>query len=256
VPPSSRDTLIRTVVIDRPEKRNALSPELIVRLREDIAAASADEGLRAVILCGSGTVFSAGVDVQALAALTTPEKARALITSLHLLCAAVRECPVPVIAAIEGACVGGALELAAACDIRVAGESAFFAMPEVKLGLPSVIEAALLPRVMAPGPAAAMLYTGARITAAQAYQWGLVSELVPAGQAGAAARRMAGEIAECGPRAVRTQKQLLRHWETATPDDAIRHSINVFADAFAGREPLEGTSAWKEKRAPSWNPKK
>ena len=251
----SNASSLATVVIDRPEKRNALTLDMMRVLRADIAAYAAQPTLRALIVTGAEGTFCAGVDVHGLGALTTPEQARALITTCHELCQACRDCAVPVIAAIEGPCLGAGLELAAACDIRVAGEGAIFGMPEVRLGLPSVIEAALLPRLMGAGPAAALLYTGVSITTADAYRWGLVTTVAPPGGALAAATQVAHEIAANGPQAVRTQKALLRHWETAPLPDAIAHSIDVFTDTYSGTaraEPREGTAAWSEKRPPSW----
>ena len=133
-----------------------------------------------MVLTGAGEkAFSGGVDVEELGAATA-DTARAGITRLHRCITAVRECPVPVIARVNGYCIGGALELAAACDLRVAADHARFGMPEVRLGIPTVIEAALLPRLMGAGRARWLLLTGELIDAAEALHWGLVERVVAA----------------------------------------------------------------------------
>ncbi|MBI3638092.1 MAG: enoyl-CoA hydratase/isomerase family protein, partial [Candidatus Rokubacteria bacterium] len=138
--------------IDRPPL-NLLEPALIAALRRTFTDLAAESSLRAAVLTGSGRAFTAGMDVHVLHGLTAGS-AKALITSLHDAIAAVHEAPFPVIAAVNGACLGAGFELALACDLRVAATDARFGLPEVRVGVPSVIEAALLPPLVGPGRAA------------------------------------------------------------------------------------------------------
>ena len=132
------------VVLDRPDKLNALSLSLLGELIDILNRLRDDDDIRCVVLSGAGRAFSAGADLADLRRLERSSAER-FIRCLHDACQAVRDCPVPVIARIDGPCLGGALELAASCDMRAASGRSTFAMPEVRLGIPSVIEAALLP---------------------------------------------------------------------------------------------------------------
>src|SRR5689334_11003081 len=134
--------------------------------------------------------------------------AREFITLLHRACDALRRLPVPVIARIEGYALGAGLEVAAACDIRIASENARFGMPEVKVGIPSVIEAALLPSLIGWGRTRRLLLTGETVDAATALRWGLVEEVVPPAALDMAVERSLDAILACGPRAIRLQKEL------------------------------------------------
>jgi enoyl-CoA hydratase/carnithine racemase len=160
------------------------------------------------------------------------------ITRLHEACSALRQLPVPVIARISGYCLGAGLEVAASCDLRVASEHSSFGMPEVRVGIPSVIEAALLPRLVGWGMAARLIYTGETISAQEAAKCGLIESVVPEEQLDEAVNRWVEAILEAGPRAVRLQKALLRQWETLSLDEAIERGIESFAEAYRSDEPL------------------
>src|SRR5689334_15819468 len=138
--------------------------------------------------------------------------AREFITLLHRACDALRRLPVPVIARIDGYALGAGLELAAACDIRIAAAGARFGMPEVKVGIPSVIEAALLPSLIGWGRTRRLLYTGDTIDAAEAERWGLVERCVPTAELDGAIDAALDAILACGARAIRLQKALIREW--------------------------------------------
>jgi enoyl-CoA hydratase/carnithine racemase len=229
---------VATVLLNRPEKLNALSAALIGELTGAISALSRDGDLRAVVLAGAGRAFSAGADVAELGALTA-QTAEGFIRALSGACRAIRDCPVPVIARIDGACLGGALELAASCDLRAASERSSFAMPEVRVGIPSVIEAALLPRLMGWGRAAELLYTARTLTAAEALDAGLVEKVAPADALDEAVAMWTSAIVEAGPRAIRLQKALMRRWQDATVDAAIEAGVEAFREAHASDEPRE-----------------
>lgn len=219
------------VILDRPAKRNAISGEVAAELAAAFGDLSADADLRVVVLSGDGPSFCAGADVTELASLT-PETAEIFIRGLHTAIAAAMACPVPVIAAIRGACIGAGLELVAGCDLRIAGHDARFSMPEVKIGVPSVIEAALLPRLMGRGRAARLVLTGETIDAETAFKWGLVEELVPGDDLMFRAGALAAEIAEADPRAVRAQKRLIRAWDDLPIGQAVEVSVDAFADSY------------------------
>jgi enoyl-CoA hydratase len=163
-----RGGLVARITVNRPSKLNSLTPEAIAGLADTARRLQANEKLRAVVLTGAGDkAFVGGADIHTLASLDT-RGARAFITSMHEAIAAVGAIPVPVIARINGWCLGAGLELAVGCDLLVAAEHAMFGMPEVKVGVPSVIEAALLPRLVGWGKAAELVLLGENIDAADA----------------------------------------------------------------------------------------
>src|SRR5881275_3530002 len=193
--------------LDRPPL-NLLEPGLIRTLRETFEALAADRATRIAIVTGQGRAFTAGMDVAVLRDLD-PAGARELITGLHDAIAAVHAAPFPVIAALNGPCLGAGFELALACDLRVAVAGAPLGLPEVRVGVPSVIQAALLPPLVGPGRAAELLLTGEPITAERAREWGLVNDVVPAERLRAAVQALVERILACGPEAIRLQKELI-----------------------------------------------
>jgi enoyl-CoA hydratase/carnithine racemase len=138
---------------------------------------------------------------------------------------------------MHGYTLGAGLEVAASCDVRVAGAGGKFGMPEVRVGIPSVIEAALLPRLIGWGRTRRLLLTGETIDAARALAWGLVEEVVPDDALDAAVERVLADILACGPNAVRLQKRLIREWEELTLNAAIERGIDCFAEAWRSDEP-------------------
>ena len=229
---------VAIIAIDRPAKLNALNSETLHALTERITELSRDPTLRMIVLRGAGErAFASGADLGEMAALSGPEAARAFITRIHQACAAIRAAPVPVVARIVGPCLGAGLEIAASCDLRIAAANAHFAMPEVKLGLPSVVEAALLPRLVGLGRANRMLFTGEPIGAAEALNWGLVEEVVPEHAIDEAIARLTETILRAGPQAVRLQKALIAEWQELPLSGAIAAGIDCFARAWEGGEP-------------------
>ena len=228
---------------------NLFEPTLIQAVRDAFTELAADRATRVAVIIGSGRAFTAGMDVRILRDLDTG-RARELITSLHEAIAAVHQAPFPVIAAVNGACLGAGFELALACDMRVAAASATFGLPEVRVGVPSVIQAALLPPMIGPGRAAEMLLTGAPVTAAQALDWGLVNRVVADDRLRGAADEVVAAILASGPEAIRLQKELIVRWRETDLATAVRYGINAFAAAYATAEPREGMNAYLEKRRP------
>ena len=223
--------------VNRPNKLNVLNSALMTELTQTLRDLANDRDLRAVVITGAGDrSFVGGADIGEMAALD-PTSARAFITRLHGVMAAIRDLPVPVIARINGYCLGGGMELAAACDFRIAADNAKFGMPEVRVGLPSVIEAVLLPHLVGWGRTRWLLMTGEMIDAATAHQWGFVEFLTKPEDLDAVLDRSVQAIVESGPHAIRTQKVLIQSWESLPPDDAIAATIPVFGDSFETGEP-------------------
>jgi enoyl-CoA hydratase len=189
-----------------------------------------------------GRAFIGGADIDELAALDT-DSARAFITAVHVCCDAFRHLPVPVIARIDGYALGAGLELAAACDFRIASDRSMFGMPEVKIGIPSVVEAALLPTLIGPARARHLLLTGENIDAETSLAWGLVDRVVPSAELDAAVEALAAPILASGPQAVRIQKALILDWEEMHTTAAVERGIEAFVDAFSTDEPRRLTGA-------------
>jgi enoyl-CoA hydratase/carnithine racemase len=219
------------VVIDRPEKLNALTLEGARQLRDRLAAASGDRKVRAVIITGEGTSFSSGVDLHEFAD-GSPETGLTLIETLKDLCAEARTSPKPVVCAIRGHCLGGALELALASDLRVCTPDASFGMPEVAVGLPSVIDAALLVPYVGLGRARELVLTGDPIGAEQALAWGLVNRVVSSEQLLDEALALAERVSRHHPSTVRAQKELIEDWLNEPLQDAIDGSVGFLVEAF------------------------
>jgi enoyl-CoA hydratase/carnithine racemase len=154
------------------------------------------------------------------------------ITRLHGVCRGLRELPVPVVAAIRGYCLGAGLEIAASCDLRVAAADARFGMPEVLVGIPSVIEAALLPRLVGWGRASEMMLTGRTYDAAEAERFGLVEETVPVGELDHAVERRLGWLRRASPRALAAQKALFLAWEGGSLEQGIAAGVEALAAAY------------------------
>jgi len=230
---------------------NLIEPGLIGAIRETFQALSADRTIRAAVVTGSGRAFTAGMDVHVLAGLDVAG-ARALITALHDAIEAVHHAPFPVVAAVNGPCLGAGFELALACDLRVAATTATFGLPEVRVGVPSVIEAALLPPLVGPGRAAELLLTGEAIDAERALSWGLINQVVPAVELTTTVEVLVAKILAAGPTAIRLQKELMLRWRYTDLGTAIRYGINAFAAAYASGEPAEGAAAFLAKRAPKF----
>lgn len=239
---------IATLTIRAAGNLNVLGSPVIADLRNAMEHLSNDPQLRAVVLRGTGDkAFVAGADIKEMGALT-PETARVFIDGLRGLCESVRHCPVPVIARIPGWTLGGGLELAAACDIRIASNRAQLGMPEVKVGIPSIIHAALLPRLIGQARANWLLLTGDNIDATQALQWGLLDTVVPQERLDEEVARMAQKFAALGPQVLRQQKRLLREWQTTDLDSAIARGVEEFAAAFATGEPAQFMAPFLSKK--------
>src|SRR5277367_631194 len=232
---------VARLTIDNRAKLNSLNRALMTEIVETTVGLALDPELRLAILSGAGgRAFVGGADVSEIAALDHAS-ARSFIRLVHGCCDAFRR--LPVIARIDGYALGAGLELAAACDLRVASEGSIFGMPEVAIGIPSVVEAALLPKLIGPGRARQLLLTGETIGAAEALEWGLVDAVAPADRLEDAVDRLIRPILAAGPRAVRLQKSLILDWEELPIRAAIERGIDCFVSAFDNDEPARMAGA-------------
>ena len=239
---------VARITIDNQSKINVIDTQAMQAMVTALREVSADPHLRAVVLAGAGErAFIGGVDINEMSGLT-PTTARALIQTLHQVCVAIRACPVPVIARMQGYTLGGGLEVAAACDMRIAAEGARFGMPETRIGIPSVIEAALLPQLIGWGPTRRILFTGEIFGTIQAERWGLVEEVVPPAELDAAVARVVADVMACGPRAIRLQKRLMQQWESLSPDGAIQAGVECFVESWRDPEPARMMAAFLQSK--------
>jgi enoyl-CoA hydratase len=227
---------------------NILGSEAIQAIREGLETLAPDRQIRALILAGeSPKSMIGGADIKEMARLDQ-KSAEKFITGLRNLCEAVRMFPAPVIACLPGWCLGGGLEVAASCDFRVAANDAKFAMPEVRVGIPSVIHAALLPRLIGFARTRWLVMTAATIDAAIALAWGLVDVVAPEGGLDEAIENLVGDLLKCGPEALRSQKVLLRQWEELPLTEAINLSVGTFGRSFLTDEPKRLMQAFIDRK--------
>ena len=231
-----REGGVARIFLNRPQKVNALDSALLDALAAALESLSADATLRVLVIAGRGKAFCGGADVNELAALE-PRSARDFILRIHRACDAIRRLPVPVLAQLHGAVIGAGLELAASCDLRIAAEGTRFAMPEVRLGIPSVVEAALLPRLIGSGRAAWLVLTAEVIDAQRAYEWGLVERLCPAAQMDQTVAETVQQLLAGEREALRVQKELLQMWEEQPLSRSIAASVERFADTYSTATP-------------------
>lgn len=226
-----------TLTICNAGSLNILGSAGINGVREGLERLATERQIRVLVLKGaSERSLIGGADIKEMARLDQAS-AEAFITRLRDLCEAVRVFPAPVIARLPGWCLGGGLEVAAACDVRIAAHDARFGMPEVRVGIPSVIHAALLPRLVGWGRARWLIMTAEHIDAPTALAWGLVDVVAAEGGLDEAVEHTVKALLECGPEALRAQKALLRQWEELPLKQSVDLSIGVFGQAFLTDEP-------------------
>lgn len=225
---------------------NLVSSKMIEALGNAFAGLAADPPRCAVLFCSGG-----GADVREMAELDATT-ARAFITRLHEACVSIRDLDAPVIAAIDGPCLGAHLEVAAACDMRVASTRSLFGMPEIKVGLPSVIDAYWIALLCGLGNASALVFEGEMIPAAEAHRIGLVNRIAPDGALEKEALEWATSIARHSPVALAEQKRVLRDWTDAPYREAARASVERFVETISAGQAAEAMRAMLEKRSPRY----
>jgi enoyl-CoA hydratase len=225
-------------------KLNTLDRALMNEFVAAVDALAGRDDLRAVVLSGAGgKAFIGGANIPEMAALDRAS-AEDYIRLVHRTCDCLRQLPVPAIARIDGYALGAGLEVAVSCDLRVASTRARFGMPEVKVGIPSVVESALIPGLIGFGRARELLMLGEIIDAETALRWGLVERVVEAGALDSEVDKIVAALLTAGPQAVRSQKRLMREWEKLPADHAIEAGIGAFVRAFDTDEPRRMLAAF------------
>ena len=225
------------VTFNNPTKRNALGLAGKDRFVEIMTSLRHDMSVRAIVITGAGDKsFVGGTNLAELAEFDLAA-AEASANKTHRMCDSVRMCPVPVIARINGYCFGSGMELAACADMRVAADHARFGMPETRHGIPSGMEASVLPRLIGWGKACELVLTGDHIDAQEAYRISYLERLVPLAGLDAAVESWVKSLVACGPNAVRIQKRLIMDWDRMSPTEGARAGIQAFVDAYRTDEP-------------------
>lgn len=241
------------ITLNRPEKYNALSLSLLQALASALDRAEADDGVRAIVLTGAGKAFCAGADVTEMQPVEGVAGAQEWIGRRAPLFERVGACRKPVIAAINGAALGGGLEIAMQADIRVADQSARLGQPEIQLGImPGAGGTQRLARLIGLGRALEWLMTGDRMDASEAWRVGLVNRAVPDGQALAEAEKLAQRLAKQAPIALRLIKEVTRRGLDAPLEMGLAWERQAFAETLATEDRREGIRAFLEKRPPSF----
>lgn len=241
---------IAIVRLNRPAKLNALTAGMLDRLTQLFTGATANENLRAIVLTGAGAAFSAGTDIASLANLTEAEAHEASRRG-QAASDAIESSVVPVIAAINGAAIGGGCELALACHLRVAAKDARFGLPEAHLGLlPAYGGTQRLARIVGRGRALAAMLAGEEITAEEAHDLGIVNDVVETDEVLTAAIELAGRIAAFAPLAVRACLRAVVEGTRLDFERGLELEAELFSRLFATEDMREGTRAFLEKRKP------
>ena len=239
---------IAFLTIDNRAKLNTLDRALMSEFIGEVEALGAREDLRALVLTGAGDkAFIGGASIPEMAALNG-DSAKEFITLVHRTCDCLRRLPVPAIGRIDGYALGAGLEVAVSCDLRVATTRAKFGMPEVKVGIPSVVEAALIPPLIGFGRARELLMLGESIDAETALRWGLIERVVQPAALDREIESIIAALLSAGPQAVRRQKALMQQWERLPTDAAIAAGIDAFARAFETDEPKRMLSAFSKRK--------
>jgi len=225
------------ITFDRPEKLNILHPEDLSELREVITDLAS--GLQAIAFTGAGqAAFSAGMNIEAFVGLT-PARAHALIDDLAQVMQAVRHSPVVTVAAVNGHCLGAAFELALACDLRVVTPTASFGLPEIKVGVPSVIDAALLPAFVGLSKAREMVLTGDIYKLEQLPPGSIANVIAEPGELAAAAESLLDRVATHPRTVTAAQRRLFDMWLNNPLDASVNASMTEFAKVFESDETHE-----------------
>jgi len=241
---------LAVITVNRPEKRNALDLETVEEFHRALAQVSKAKCTVFVVTGAGDKSFVAGADINAIKAR---RRADALAGINTRLMSAIENHDAVAIAAVNGFAMGGGCELALACDLRIASESALFGLPEPALGIiPAAGGTQRLPRVVGLGRAKEMILTGARWDARKALEFGLVSEVVPPGELMKAARAMASRVIALGPLAIRLAKQALNASANMSLQSGLVFESMIQAVTFESKDKLEGASAFLEKRKPGF----
>lgn len=244
---------VLTLTIDREERRNALSPEVLDGLSRGVREEALRDDVRVVVLTGAGEkAFCAGADLGTMHADATQLELHEGRGGLRTLFLAMRECPRPVVARVQGLALAGGLGLMLACDLVVASEEAAFGTPEVDVGLWPFMIGALVARHVPAKRALDLMMTGRRIDAATALEWGLVSRVVPAASLDAAVAEVASSLASKSPLVLRMGKAAFYATEDVALAPALEHLQGQLSLLTQSKDAVEGITAFFQKRPPVW----
>lgn len=236
------------ITLNRPKVLNAITGEMLREIRAALVAAATDRRVRAILIdSASPKAFCAGIDVayvKDLDGFGTREVGR----ELHRTFLALRTTEKPIVAAIDGLCLGAGLELAVSCDFMIATERSRFGLPNIHRGIPAIVEAAILPLAIGIQGAREMAYLGEFWDAAKAERRGLVQSVVADGRLAAEAKALCAKLAEKSPAALATQKEIIHKWMTTDLESAIDFSINTVVLNWLTRDQKEGMGAFLAKR--------
>jgi enoyl-CoA hydratase/carnithine racemase len=246
---------VRHLVLNRAEKRNAFNDELVLAVGEALQEASADDSVRVVVLRGDGAMFSSGMDLAGLNALAgNPNALRPFRQAILEAFDRAETMAKPTICQIHGACIGGAMELALACDLRVMAADAIIGLPETRIGLiPDVGGSSRLPSVIGVGRAKEMILTGKFIDGTEAERIGLVNRVAPADELDAATEKLADELLACAPIAVGLAKRVIDAAAKPALSTTLELEVTAQQVCAASADFAEGAAAFKEKRQPEFS---
>jgi enoyl-CoA hydratase len=240
-----------TIMIDRPDAMNAMRFQTMVELEDAVTAAGQDENIRVLVITGAGKWFVSGADIPEMAAEENAQRIMSEVIRGRNILSALENFSKPVIARINGAAMGGGLELALCCDVRIASSRAILALPEIKLGIiPGYGGTQRLPRLIGPGKAKELILTGDFISAKEALTIGLVNEVVPMEQLDDAVNRLAAKLADKSPLALRLAKVAVNTGLQADLNAGLEIESYCFARCFDSDDRKEGLNAFLEKRRP------
>ena len=250
---TERHEAVALVTIDNPPM-NALASALLEELEAEIEALDADDDVRAIVLRGAGErAFVAGADIKEFPALRESASEGGSARGIQHLGHRMDAARTPFVAAIRGFCLGGGLELAMCCDIRVCADDARLGQPEIKLGLiPGGGGTQRLPRLVGAGRAMLLNLTGEFVDADTAHAWGLVEKVVPVDELESAALEVAGQIAAQSPHAVAVLRELARTTRDLSLEEGLRREADGFVRCLRSEDGAEGVAAFIEKRAPTF----
>jgi enoyl-CoA hydratase/carnithine racemase len=246
---------VRHVVLNRPEKRNAMNAELVLAIRDALEAARVDAAVHCVVIRGEGPMFSSGMDFNDLGALAAdPSRLRAFRRPILDAWNLAEEMLKPTICQIHGGCIGGAMELALACDLRVMASDAIIGMPETRVGLiPDVGGSSRLPSIVGLGRAKELIMTSKLINGVEAERIGLVNRVAPAEELDAATQQLVDELLACAPTAVGLAKRVIDAAAKPALASTLEHEVTVQQICAESEDFTEGTRAFAEKRQPAFS---
>ncbi|MCP4358939.1 MAG: hypothetical protein GY796_13045 [Chloroflexi bacterium] len=243
-----QDEAIVRITLNRPKILNAINGMMLAEIRAALDEIAANRDVRIVVIdSASDRAFSAGIDVAYVKDLDA-WGARGIGQALHKTFSALRTFEKPIIVQIDGLCLGAGLELAISCDLLIASDRSQFGLPNIKRGIPAIVEAAILPQAIGIMNTRELAYTGRNWNAAKAERRGLINAVVPAEELATEVNCWAEEIAAFSPYALAAQKDIIHKWMTADLETAIDFSINTVGLNWVTRDQKEGMASFLEKR--------